>query len=83
VKNQMRGALAAAVLDADRRLDYQLSYASKYTMLSKLMHRFHERLLADPARKQKLAKIFSDLLTEFSAVSEFASFKELLAATAA
>ncbi|NEE01504.1 ATP-dependent nuclease [Phytoactinopolyspora halotolerans] len=83
VKNEMRSALSAAVLDADRRLDYQLSYASKYTMLSKLMHRFHERLLADPVRKQQLAQVFSSLLAEFGGVPEFAEFKRLLAETAA
>ncbi len=80
--NVMRSALSAAVLDADRRLDYQLSYASKYTMLSKLMHRFHERLLHDPERKTQLAAIFGGLLKEFGAVPEFAKFKELLAETA-
>lgn len=82
VKSEMRDALSAVVLDSDRRLDYQLSYASKYTMLSKLMHRFHERLLSTPGRKGKLAKIFADLLDEFGAVPEFAKFKDLLAATA-
>ncbi|WP_324651430.1 ATP-dependent nuclease [Georgenia sp. H159] len=80
--NVMRSALAAAVLDADRRLDYQLSYASKYTLLSKLMHRFHERLLHDPKRKAQLAAIFGGLLNEFGAVPEFANFKKLLADTA-
>jgi putative ATP-dependent endonuclease of the OLD family len=79
----MRSFLAAAVLDADRRLDYQLSYASKYTMLSKLMHRFHERLLADPQRKDRLAKGFGSLLGEFAGVPEFAAFQKLLAETAA
>lgn len=83
VKNEMRSALSAAVLDADRRLDYQLSYASKYAMLSKLMHRFHERLLADPVRRQQLAQVFSNLLAEFGGVPEFAEFKRLLGETAA
>ena len=78
----MRSAISAAVLDADRRLDYQLSYASKYTMLSKLMHRFHERLLHDPERKAQLAEIFGGLLTEFGSVPEFAEFKKLLTETA-
>lgn len=78
----MRSVLTASILDADRRLDYQLSYASKYTMLSKLMHRFHERLLQDPQRRAQLAKIFDGLLQEFGAVAEFAKFKELLASTA-
>jgi len=83
VNNEMRSVLSATVLDADRRLDYQLSYASKYTMLSKLMHRFHERLLSDPSRRDRLATIFDTLLKEFSGVPEFAVFKQLLADTAA
>src|SRR5699024_5950217 len=78
----LRSALSAAMLDADRRLDYQLSYTSKYTMLSKLMHRFHERLLNDPERKNQLTAIFDGLLREFGAVPEFAKFKDLLAETA-
>ncbi|WP_345216151.1 ATP-dependent nuclease [Georgenia halophila] len=82
VRREMRSALSAAVLDADRRLDYQLSYASKYTMLSKLMHRFHERLLDNPGRKEQLAAIFAGLLEEFNGVPEFAEFKRLLAETA-
>ncbi|MFE7504002.1 ATP-dependent endonuclease [Promicromonospora sp. NPDC057488] len=82
VKGEMRSALSAAVLDANRRLDYQLSYASKVTMLSKLMHRFHERLLESPMRKQRLAEIFADLRDEFNEVPEFAAFQKLLADTA-
>lgn len=83
VKKEMRTALSASVLDADRRLDYQLSYASKFTMLSKLMHRFHERLLADPGRKDQLTKLFSRLVDEFGGVPEFSTFKKTLADTAA
>lgn len=80
--NVMRSTLSASILDADRRLDYQLSYASKYTMLSKLMHRFHERLLHDPERKTQLEAIFGGLLKEFGTVPEFAKFKEMLAQAA-
>ncbi|OBA31030.1 ATP-dependent nuclease [Gordonia sp. 852002-51296_SCH5728562-b] len=82
-KREMRTALSAAVLDADRRLDYQLSYASKFTMLSKLMRRFHERLLSDAARKEQLANLFAQLLKEFGGVPEFAAFQRILADTAA
>jgi putative ATP-dependent endonuclease of OLD family len=82
VKSAMRSSLSAAVLDADRRLSYQLSYASRYTMLSKLMHRFHERLLADVDRRGRLTTVFESLLQEFTGVSEFAVFKRLLAETA-
>jgi putative ATP-dependent endonuclease of the OLD family len=69
IKNDMRSALSAAVLDADRRLDYQL-------------HRFHDRLLQDPTRRQQLAEHFMRLLSEFAGVPEFAEFKRLLAETA-
>lgn len=76
--NALRGTLIASVLDANRRLDYQLSYASKYTMLSKLMHKFHERLLSDPARKARLRTGFETLRHEFAGVPEFTEFTRLL-----
>src|SRR5699024_6024401 len=62
--------------------DYQLSYANKYTMPSKLMHRFHERLVQDTERKALFARIFGGLHNEFAAVPEFARFKALLVETA-
>ncbi|HJV15057.1 MAG TPA: hypothetical protein VJ625_14305 [Propionibacteriaceae bacterium] len=77
----MRTALASTSLDADRRLDYQLSYASKYTMPSKLMHRFHDRLLADGLRKDRLAAGFAELVAEFRGVPEFAQFQRILSET--
>jgi putative ATP-dependent endonuclease of OLD family len=81
-KREMRMALASASLDADRRLDYQLSYASRYTMLSKLMHRFHDRLLADGWRKDCLAAGFAELVAEFRGVPEFAQGQRVLSDTA-
>jgi putative ATP-dependent endonuclease of OLD family len=39
IKAEERGQLIAVAIGADRRLSYQLGYSSKYTMLSKLMHR--------------------------------------------
>lgn len=81
-KRETRSQLASTTVNADRRLDYQLSYASKWTMLSRLMHRFHERLLADPARKQRLESGFAQLVSEFEGVEQFASFQALLAGAA-
>ena len=80
---EMRSSLFAMRIDADRRLSYQLSYASRYTLLSRLMHKFHERLLRDPARKDRLENLFNALVTEFDGVDQFATFRELLAGTAA
>jgi len=75
-------ALTLIRIDADRRLSYQLSYGSKYTLLSKLMHRFHEQLTRDDERKETLEEIFDALLHEFGQVQQFQVFRELLAKTA-
>ncbi len=78
-----RSDLFAMVVGADRRLSYQMSYASKWTFLSRLMHRFHERLVDDGDRREDLQRIFDSLLSQFGEVSEFSSFRTLLTETAA
>lgn len=78
---ELRSSIFAMRIDADRRLSYQLSYTNQYTLLSRLMHRFHERLLNDQSRKIRLEAIFQSLITEFGGVREFAQFRELLADT--
>jgi len=78
MSNQLRAQLSCAFVGADRQLSYQLSYASKFTMLSKLMHRFHEKLLADPARAERLETIFTNLVSEFDGVTQFAKFRARL-----
>lgn len=75
---QLRSMLASTRMDTDRQLGYQLSYASKYTMLSKLMHRFHERLLADGIRRDQLTANFATLVELFRGVPEFNEFQEAL-----
>lgn len=82
MNRKARSSLFSMSVDADRRLAYQLSYASKFTLLSRLMHRFHERLVSDPGRKTRLEGLFSSLVDEFGNVPEFSEFRELLATTA-
>jgi putative ATP-dependent endonuclease of OLD family len=82
LSNEIRSSLFAMPISADRRLDYQLSYASKFTLLSKLMHRFHTELISDPLRRQRLQGIFSNLLEEFTGVKQYKVFRDLLAVTA-
>jgi len=78
VSNDVRGQCMCVVVGADRRLSYQLGYATKYTFLSRLMRRFHDRLMADPNRVQRLEVIFGNLKATFEEVQEFAVFtKEL------
>ena len=81
INKELRSRLFAFSMQADRGLKYQLSYTSQYTLLSKLMHRFHERLIDDPERKKRLEKTFSNLVEEFSGVTEFKEFRGLLGST--
>lgn len=74
VSNDTRGQCACIYIAADRRLDYQLSYASKFTFLSKLMRKFHDRLMSDPTRADALRHKFDETKTIFLGVPEFAEF---------
>lgn len=75
VPNEVRDQCPCIVIGADRRLSYELSYASKYTLLSKVMRRFHESLTADADRVASLKSGFSDVKSVFEEVPEFAAFR--------
>lgn len=77
-----RDQLFCMVVGADRRLGYQLSYTSKWTYLSRLMHRFHERLIRDPERVDRLKEHFESLIGVFYEVEEFSGFSDQLRTTA-
>lgn len=70
----LRQALFCMTVGVNRDLSYQLSYSSKWTMLSKLMRRFHERLVADQDRVEQLKVIFGSLVDTFQEVEEFQQF---------
>lgn len=74
VDSDDRESCICIVVGADRNLDYQLSYKSKYTFLSKLMHRFHKALLEDEEVKGDLEDIFADIKDKFHDVDQFSSF---------
>jgi len=74
VSNTVRDQCMCILIAADRRLAYQMSYASKFTFLSKLMRRFHERLTADPARVALLQNEFEQIKRVFNSVDEFSEF---------
>lgn len=80
VPNEIRDQCPCIVIGADRRLSYELSYASKYTLLSKVMRRFHASLTADPDRVASLKAGFSDVKDLFEEVAEFATFRAELQA---
>jgi len=78
VKNTDRDTCMCIVLEAERNLRYQLSYSSKYTFLSRLMHRFHQRMTERVDIKQELENLFARTKKEFERVPEFAAFKKEL-----
>ena len=65
-------------ITADRRLSYHLSYASKWTFLSKLMSKFHSALVQNASRVEALKKKFDEIEKIFKGVDEFASFENEL-----
>lgn len=62
-------------IGADRRLSYQLSYTNKWTLLSKLMKRFHKSLISDEDRVNHLKESFENIKTIFDEVPEFTQFR--------
>jgi putative ATP-dependent endonuclease of OLD family len=83
MSNATREQVFCMVVGADRRLTYQLSYTSKWTYLSRLMHKFHKRLTQDPDRVDRLKEHFANLVTIFYEVEAFSSFSDDLRRTAA
>lgn len=76
VSKKLRQQCQAIVIGADRRLSYQLSYTSKWTLLSKLMRKFHDHLVSDPARVERLKAEFQGITAIFQEVEEFKTFQE-------
>ena len=83
VNGAIRDQCWCFTVGADRRLEYQMSYASKWTLLSKLMQRFHKVLLSDPDRAEQLRSHFDELRGMFEGVPEFAEFSGRLQAEVA
>jgi putative ATP-dependent endonuclease of the OLD family len=78
MSNSIRQSLFCMSVGVNRDLSYQLSYGSKWTTLSKLMRRFHDRLVADPERLERLREIFESLKQTFHEVDEFQVFGDSL-----
>jgi len=78
VRSEWRDQCMCMYIGADRRLSYHLSYASKWTLLSKLMHKFHEALIQKQDRVSKLKNKFEELVQIFQEVDAFAEFQRNL-----
>lgn len=78
VSNAIKSTCTCIVIEAERNLKYHLSYASKWTLLSRLMHRFHKAMLEDEAAKTELLALFGQVRDRFNAIQPFADFKAIL-----
>lgn len=76
--NEARDQCFCMVIGADRRLQYQLSYTSKWTLLSRLMRRFHDKLVEDEDRTARLRELFDGVVATFLEVDAFSEFSDNL-----
>jgi putative ATP-dependent endonuclease of OLD family len=78
VSNDARDECVCMVVEADRNLDYHLSYRSRYTLLSKLMRDFHKEMVGDDDVKERLEELFEEIRGEFERVTSFSNFSDTL-----
>jgi putative ATP-dependent endonuclease of OLD family len=76
VYNELREELAAVLVTSEQNLNYQLSYSTKYTLLSKVTKAFHDKLISKDDRVNRLKKLYEKILEVFDEVAEFKDFKE-------
>lgn len=82
VSNIIREELLCVVVNAEQNLNYQLSYSTKYTLLSKVTKAFHDKLIDDENRVEKLKEMFEDIKSIFLEVEEFRIFNENMSSIA-
>lgn len=78
ISNEVRSTCMCVVIEAERNLNYHLSYSSKFTFLSRLMHRFHKALTEDQETRNDLERLFSEVRARFNAIQPFADFAQIL-----
>jgi putative ATP-dependent endonuclease of the OLD family len=74
VSNDLRGEISAVLVSSEQNLSYQLSYASKFTLLSKLTRAFHDRLTESPEKVDALKGMYAEIVQVFLSVPEFKAF---------
>jgi len=74
VSNALREELLCVVVDSEQNLSYQLSYTSKFTLLSKVTKSFHDKLNESTERVDRLKNLFENIKSTFLEVEEFGAF---------
>ncbi|MGB9756123.1 MAG: ATP-dependent nuclease, partial [Desulfurella sp.] len=76
VSNELREELSAVYISSEQSLNYQLSYSTKFTLLSKVTKAFHDKLTSNDDRVNRLKQLYSNTIEIFDEVKEFKDFKE-------
>ncbi len=74
IRNEDREDCIAVVVEAERNLSYHLSYSSKWTLLSRIMRRFHKHLKEHNEVVNNLNGLFEQIKEEFLKISPFKQF---------
>lgn len=72
ISNSDRERIQAYLVDAERSIGYQLSYSSRYSLLSKFSHAIHDAL--GQQDKSLLSEAFERIKGVFQSTPEFAQF---------
>jgi putative ATP-dependent endonuclease of OLD family len=82
VNSELREELLCIVVNSDMNLNYQLSYSSKFTLLSKVTKAFHDKLVQCEDRVDRLKDLFNSVRLIFHEVTEFSDFNANMSAIA-
>ncbi|HMM80871.1 MAG TPA: AAA family ATPase [Pyrinomonadaceae bacterium] len=82
VSSALREELLCVVVNSEQNLNFQLSYSSKYSLLSKVTKAFHDKLTGDKKRVEKLKSFFESIKATFMEVEEFNVFNENMSSIA-
>lgn len=82
VSAALRDELLCVLVTSEQNLNFQLSYVSKYTLLSKVTKAFHDKLTEDDDRVDKLKGFFENIKEVFLEVPEFENFNDNMSSLA-
>jgi putative ATP-dependent endonuclease of OLD family len=82
VSGELREELLCVVVNSEQNLNYQLSYSTKYTLLSRVTKAFHDKLTEDEEKVNRLKDLFEKIKNTFLEVEEFKGFNDTMSALA-
>jgi putative ATP-dependent endonuclease of OLD family len=74
VRGEDRDSSMCVLVTAERNLSYHLGYTSKWTFLSRLMHKFHKSMTDEPEVRERLEALFAEIKAEFRRIPSFLEF---------